>query len=182
MKTGTPEACVFPQKQKPEPEQPTQETSQEAHDAGSQHSETAAVALDSQECVQKSSQSATAASESPFNLDIAKFAQIALESQRKSNLESQKRSSLGAAGGAKAGLAEPSRPSSGSGKDRRAASWHNTDWNMQIEKDLHRTFPGHPVMDSSGRNALRRLLAAYARRNPSVVYFQVNSSASVKIA
>ena len=44
---------------------------------------------------------------------------------------------------------------------------------LQIEKDLHRTFPGHPVMDSSGRNALRRLLAAYARRNPSVGYCQV---------
>ena len=46
---------------------------------------------------------------------------------------------------------------------------------LQIEKDLHRTFPGHPVMDSSGRNALRRLLAAYARRNPSVGYCQVSS-------
>ena len=46
---------------------------------------------------------------------------------------------------------------------------------LQIEKDLHRTFPGHPVMDSSGRNALRRLLAAYARRNPSVGYCQVKS-------
>lgn len=44
---------------------------------------------------------------------------------------------------------------------------------LQIEKDLHRTFPGHPVMDSSGRNALRRLLAAYARRNPLVGYCQV---------
>ena len=48
---------------------------------------------------------------------------------------------------------------------------------MQIEKDLHRTFPGHPVMDASGRNALRRLLAAYARRNPSVGYCQVCSRA-----
>ena len=44
---------------------------------------------------------------------------------------------------------------------------------LQIEKDLHRTFPGHPIMDASGRNALRRLLAAYARRNPSVGYCQV---------
>lgn len=176
MSTSAPEAWVLPQKQKTE--QPIQQTSQEARDAGSKPSETATVAFDSEECVQKSSQSATAASESPFNLDIAKFAQIALESQRKSSLESQKRSSLAAAGGAKAGLAEPSNPSSGSGKDRRAASWHNTDWNMQIEKDLHRTFPGHPVMDISGRNALRRLLAAYARRNPSVGYCQVNTSAT----
>ncbi|KAK9810304.1 hypothetical protein WJX72_008307 [[Myrmecia] bisecta] len=41
-----------------------------------------------------------------------------------------------------------------------------------IEKDLHRTFPGHPVMDGSGRNALRRILAAYSRRNASVGYCQ----------
>lgn len=53
--------------------------------------------------------------------------------------------------------------------------WHPScrDWNLQIEKDLHRTFPGHPVMDTSGRSALRRILAAYARRNPSVGYCQV---------
>ena len=54
-------------------------------------------------------------------------------------------------------------------------AWHasSTDWNMQIEKDLHRTFPGHPVMDASGRSALRRVLAAYSRRNPDVGYCQV---------
>ena len=46
--------------------------------------------------------------------------------------------------------------------------------NQQIEKDLHRTFPGHPVMDASGRNALRRLLTAYARRNSAVGYCQVH--------
>ena len=63
---------------------------------------------------------------------------------------------------------------------RVAAGWppSSRDWNLQIEKDLHRTFPGHPVMDSSGRNALRRLLAAYARRNPSVGYCQVCCRAS----
>lgn len=55
------------------------------------------------------------------------------------------------------------------------AAWHpsSRDWNLQIEKDLHRTFPGHPVMDGTGRSALRRILAAYARRNPSVGYCQV---------
>ncbi|KAL7265181.1 hypothetical protein ACSBR1_003023 [Camellia fascicularis] len=42
----------------------------------------------------------------------------------------------------------------------------------QIEKDLHRTFPGHPALDENGRDSLRRLLLAYARHNPSVGYCQ----------
>ncbi|KAL7109826.1 hypothetical protein ACP275_06G199800 [Erythranthe tilingii] len=42
----------------------------------------------------------------------------------------------------------------------------------QIEKDLPRTFPGHPALDEDGRNALRRVLTAYARHNPSVGYCQ----------
>ncbi|MCD9561280.1 hypothetical protein HAX54_020310 [Datura stramonium] len=46
-------------------------------------------------------------------------------------------------------------------------------WRGQIEKDLPRTFPGHPSLDEDGRNALRRLLTAYARHNPSVGYCQV---------
>lgn len=41
-------------------------------------------------------------------------------------------------------------------------------------QDLPRTFPGHPALDEDGRNALRRLLTAYARHNPSVGYCQVN--------
>ncbi|XP_044461461.1 ecotropic viral integration site 5 protein homolog [Mangifera indica] len=45
-------------------------------------------------------------------------------------------------------------------------------WKGQIEKDLPRTFPGHPALDDDGRNALRRLLIAYARHNPSVGYCQ----------
>ncbi|CAL0316281.1 unnamed protein product [Lupinus luteus] len=45
-------------------------------------------------------------------------------------------------------------------------------WKGQIEKDLPRTFPGHPALDQDGRNALRRLLTAYARHNPSVGYCQ----------
>ena len=61
---------------------------------------------------------------------------------------------------------------------QRGATWNagSKDWNAQIEKDLHRTFPGHPVMDASGRRALRRILAAYARRNPAVGYCQVGSA------
>ncbi|XP_074312105.1 uncharacterized protein LOC141647707 [Silene latifolia] len=42
----------------------------------------------------------------------------------------------------------------------------------QIEKDLPRTFPGHPALDEEGRNSLRRILIAYARHNPSVGYCQ----------
>ncbi|XP_065870406.1 uncharacterized protein [Euphorbia lathyris] len=45
-------------------------------------------------------------------------------------------------------------------------------WKGQIEKDLPRTFPGHPALDDDGRNALRRLLTAYARHNPAVGYCQ----------
>ncbi|XP_062215983.1 uncharacterized protein LOC133916361 isoform X3 [Phragmites australis] len=45
-------------------------------------------------------------------------------------------------------------------------------WKGQIEKDLPRTFPGHPALDEDGRSALRRLLTAYARHNPSVGYCQ----------
>ncbi|KAL3370214.1 hypothetical protein AABB24_007311 [Solanum stoloniferum] len=45
-------------------------------------------------------------------------------------------------------------------------------WRGQIEKDLPRTFPGHPALDEDGRNALRRLLTAYARHNPCVGYCQ----------
>ncbi|KAG9152473.1 hypothetical protein Leryth_024516 [Lithospermum erythrorhizon] len=45
-------------------------------------------------------------------------------------------------------------------------------WKAQIEKDLPRTFPGHPALDDNGRNALRRVLTAYARHNPSVGYCQ----------
>ncbi|KAL6960927.1 hypothetical protein U1Q18_038693, partial [Sarracenia purpurea var. burkii] len=53
-------------------------------------------------------------------------------------------------------------------------------WKGHIEKDLPRTFPGHPALDESGRNALRRLLTAYARQhNPSVGYYQVGAKLSV---
>jgi hypothetical protein len=45
-------------------------------------------------------------------------------------------------------------------------------WLQQIEKDLPRTFPGHPVMQDGGRVALRRVLAAYALHNPAIGYCQ----------
>ena len=43
----------------------------------------------------------------------------------------------------------------------------------QIDKDLPRTFPGHPLLDGIGRDSLRRVLVAYARHNPAVGYCQV---------
>ncbi|KAJ8562476.1 hypothetical protein K7X08_011767 [Anisodus acutangulus] len=46
-------------------------------------------------------------------------------------------------------------------------------WRGHIEKDIPRTFPGHPSLDEDGRNALRLLLKAYARHSPSVGYCQV---------
>uniref|UniRef100_A0A2P2JEQ8 TBC1 domain family member 8B-like isoform X1 n=1 Tax=Rhizophora mucronata TaxID=61149 RepID=A0A2P2JEQ8_RHIMU len=52
-------------------------------------------------------------------------------------------------------------------------------WKGQIEKDLPRTFPGHPALDNDGRNALRRLLTAYARHNPCVGYCQVYGTYAV---
>jgi hypothetical protein len=45
----------------------------------------------------------------------------------------------------------------------------------EIEKDLHRTFPGHSAFGdgSEGRARLRDVLAAYALRNQTVGYCQV---------
>ncbi|KAF4348441.1 hypothetical protein F8388_021804 [Cannabis sativa] len=58
------------------------------------------------------------------------------------------------------------------GKDSDALSAAASKWKRQIEKDIPRTFPGHPALDENGRNSLRRLLLAYARHNPSVGYCQ----------
>ncbi|GER57300.1 Ypt/Rab-GAP domain of gyp1p superfamily protein [Striga asiatica] len=63
-----------------------------------------------------------------------------------------------------------------SGDNRTQPSWKKNDvpekWKKQIEKDLPRTFPGHPALNDNGRNSLRRVLLAYARHNPSVGYCQ----------
>ncbi|KAL1209985.1 hypothetical protein V5N11_020548 [Cardamine amara subsp. amara] len=45
-------------------------------------------------------------------------------------------------------------------------------WKKQIEKDIPRTFPGHPALNEAGRDSLRRILLAYACHNPSVGYCQ----------
>ena len=48
-----------------------------------------------------------------------------------------------------------------------ALSEDQDDWIVQIDKDLHRTWPGN--LDKDGRQALRRVLAAYSKRNPKDV-------------
>ncbi|XP_028775120.1 TBC domain-containing protein C215.01-like isoform X2 [Neltuma alba] len=60
----------------------------------------------------------------------------------------------------------------GESKERDDLSGAFGKWRKQIEKDVPRTFPGHPALDENGRNSLRRLLLAYARHNPSVGYCQ----------
>ncbi|CAI5999934.1 unnamed protein product [Closterium sp. NIES-65] len=48
-----------------------------------------------------------------------------------------------------------------------------TDHTLQIDNDLHRTFPGHPRMDTAeGLAALRRVLVAYSFRDTHVGYCQ----------
>lgn len=43
----------------------------------------------------------------------------------------------------------------------------------QINKDLDRTFPGHPLMDDSGKDALREILVAFSLHKPEIGYCQV---------
>ncbi|XP_062117064.1 uncharacterized protein LOC133830956 [Humulus lupulus] len=67
-------------------------------------------------------------------------------------------------------LAQESNTDKSKGSDVFSAA--ASKWKRQIEKDIPRTFPGHPALDENGRNSLRRLLIAYARHNPSVGYCQ----------
>ncbi len=48
------------------------------------------------------------------------------------------------------------------------------DAQVEIEKDITRTFPGHPVIDNEeGRDKLKHVLELYARRNKAIGYCQV---------
>ena len=46
------------------------------------------------------------------------------------------------------------------------------EWAMQIDLDVDRTFPENDIFRTHGKEALRRILRAYSRRNPKTGYCQ----------
>ena len=55
-----------------------------------------------------------------------------------------------------------------------AARGHSEDHEVeeQLDRDLHRTFPGHPALTEPFCQRIKNVLLAYSARNPEVAYCQ----------
>eukprot|EP00798_Chlamydomonas_sp_ICE-L_P024566 gene24566-10177_t len=109
------------------------------------------------------------------NIDVeAVSAAMGAAAERRYEDRMAQKEGSSAGGGGQGERSSSGDPPSEGGPQQAAHAWANSGrvWLVQIEKDLPRTFPGHPLMQQSGRSALRRVLAAYAFHNPEVGYCQ----------